>query len=193
MTTPVTPLGEVVTMALADMIPYPANARRITDKAVEQTAKSLAAFGWQQPIVLDTERVIVVGHVRHRAAMTKLGQTTGPAVIAEHLTPAELRAYRIADNRTHDYTTWDYSMLAGELEGIGDGFADVLDLADWGALIEAFEAAKPDGRDGRELNGRTSAGTQALTGGGYTVTVAFRNRDEADRAGPSLLAVDGVI
>jgi hypothetical protein len=190
MTTPITPLGEVVIMPLAEMKPYPANARRITDRAVEQTAKSLAAFGWQQPIVLDTEHVIVVGHVRHRAATTKLGQTMGPAVIAADLTPEQLRAYRIADNRTHDYTTWDYTTLAAELDGLGHEFDGVLDLADWGALIAAFEAA---GNGERDLNQRTSGRVQALTGGGYTVTVVFASRDDADRAGPDLLAVNGVV
>lgn len=189
MTAAVSPLGEVVIMPLADMIPYPANARKITDRAVQQTALSLKSFGWQQPVVLDRERVIVVGHVRHRAARS-LGETHGPAVIAADLTPAQLRAYRIADNRTHDYTTWDYTTLAAELDGLGHEFDGVLDLADWGALIAAFEAA---GNGERDLNQRTSGRVQALTGGGYTVTVVFASRDDADRAGPDLLAVNGVV
>jgi hypothetical protein len=185
----VSPLGQVVVLPLAELSPYPANARRITKKAVRQTALSLAEFGWQQPMVADPGRVLVVGHVRHRAALS-LGETHGPVVIAEGLSPAKLRAYRIADNRTHDYTTWDYAALTDELAAEGmDAFGEVLDLADWQALVAGFAAA--EGQAGEPMV--EDARTAALLGGGYTVMVVFTSREDADAAGPQLLAVPGVI
>ena len=74
--------------------------------------------------------VIVAGHTRHQAAK-HLGLKEVPVVIADQLTPEQIRAFRIVDNRTHDYTSWDYPQLMSELEGMDGEFADVLDLADW--------------------------------------------------------------
>jgi hypothetical protein len=184
----VSPLGEVEVLPLADLTPYPANARKITKKAVALTALSLREFGWQQPIVADVGKIIVAGHVRHRAALS-LGETHGPVVIAGTLTPAQIRAYRIADNRTHDYTTWDYGMLADELAGVEDGFAEVLDLADWQGLVQGFTASQEQTREPLMDDPETAA----LLGGGYTVMVVFTSREDADAAGPALLQVPGVV
>jgi ParB-like nuclease domain len=183
----VTPLGQVQWRPLAEIRPYPANARKISRKAVEQTAKSLAEFGWQQPMVTDAELVLVVGHVRHAAALS-LGETHGPVVVASHLSAAQLRAYRIADNRTHDYTTWDYSVLAPELGGLED-FADVLDLADWQAIIRQFEQASADAD---QL--LTDPAALASLGAKDTVTVVFATQAEAQLAGQLILdQIPGVV
>ena len=67
----------VKVVALADLTPYPRNSRHITPAAVNAVAESLAAFGWQQPIVIDPKRVIVAGHTRRLAAL-QLGWTRAP-------------------------------------------------------------------------------------------------------------------
>jgi DNA modification methylase len=93
---------------------YPRNARKITQAAVDKVAKSLQAFGFRQPIVVDREDVIIVGHVRLRAAK-KLGMTHVPVHVAANLTPAQVRAYRLMDNRSHEEVEWDIEMLGAEL------------------------------------------------------------------------------
>ncbi len=97
---------------------YEKNARRIPHAAIEKVSTSLATFGWRQPIVVDTEGVIVVGHTRLLAA-EKLGLTEAPVHVATDLTPEQIRAYRLMDNRSHQETEWDYDLLSPELESLG--------------------------------------------------------------------------
>jgi DNA modification methylase len=98
------------------LIPYINNPRK-NDDAVDYVASSIKEFGFKQPIVLDKENVIVVGHTRYLAAK-KLGLTEVPVVYATELSPAQIKAYRIADNKTNDYSDWDNSKLIVELEQI---------------------------------------------------------------------------
>lgn len=95
-------------------IPYARNPR-INTAAVDKVAASIAEFGWQQPIVVDVHGVIIAGHTRLLAAK-KLGLTEVPVVVAVHLTAAQVKAYRLADNRTHEESSWDNPLLALELE-----------------------------------------------------------------------------
>jgi len=94
--------------------PYARNARKITDKAVDKVAASLREFGWRQPIVVDRDGVIIVGHARLLAAK-RLEMTTVPVHVAHNLTPAQVKAYRLADNRTNEETSWDFPLLSTEL------------------------------------------------------------------------------
>lgn len=98
---------------LTALIPYKRNPRR-NDQAVERVAASLREFGWRQPIVVDEEGVIIAGHTRYAAALA-LGWTHAPVHVAIGLTPEQVRAYRIADNKTAEFATWDPGMLAAEL------------------------------------------------------------------------------
>jgi DNA modification methylase len=102
--------------------PYPKNARKITDKAVEKVAASIQEFGWRQPIVVDVNGVIVIGHIRRLAAI-KLEMTEVPVHVADNLTPAQIRALRLADNRIHEEAAWDMNLLGSELmelNGLGE-------------------------------------------------------------------------
>lgn len=99
--------------------PYPQNARKIPKAAVTIVARSLKEYGWQQPIVVDNEGVIVVGHVRRLGALEN-GWTEAPVHVATELTPAQCRAYRLADNRSHEEAGWDNSLLGIELAGLAD-------------------------------------------------------------------------
>ena len=96
-----------------DIKPYENNPR-INDAAVDAVAKSIQAFGFRQPIVVDEQGVIVVGHTRYKAAL-KLGLETVPVHVATGLTPAQLKAYRIADNQTARLSEFDNDKLAAEL------------------------------------------------------------------------------
>jgi DNA modification methylase len=96
------------------VIPYARNARTISTAAVDKVAASIHEFGWRQPIVVDTQRVIIAGHTRLKAAQ-KLGFTEVPVHVADNLTPAQVKAYRLMDNRSHDETSWDFELLGPEL------------------------------------------------------------------------------
>jgi len=98
-------------------VPYARNARIRSSAAVTKVAASLKEFGWQQPIVVDGEGVIVVGHTRLLAAQ-RLGMDHVPVVVADDLTEAQVKAYRLADNRTPQETSWDYELLNIELEDL---------------------------------------------------------------------------
>lgn len=93
--------------------PYPKNPRD-NDGAVDAVAASLQTFGWRQPLVVDPEGVLVVGHTRWKAAL-KLGLTQVPVHVAADLRPDQLRAYRIADNQTATIADWDFDLLPLEL------------------------------------------------------------------------------
>jgi DNA modification methylase len=99
---------------LERITPYPKNARKITQQAIDVVAKSLQEFGWQQPIVVDAQGVIIAGHTRHAAAK-QLGWTTAPVHVATNLTPAQVKAYRLMDNRSHEYAGWEMELLGTEL------------------------------------------------------------------------------
>jgi DNA modification methylase len=98
---------------VADIKPYPHNPRH-NDHAVEAVAASIREFGFRQPLVLDEDSVIVVGSTRYKAAL-KLGLDEVPVHIANGLTPAQLRAYRITDNKTAEIADWDYDLLVQEI------------------------------------------------------------------------------
>jgi site-specific DNA-methyltransferase (adenine-specific) len=78
--------------------PYPGNPR-VNDAAIDAVVASIREFGFRQPIVVDGDHVIVVGHTRYKAAL-KMGLTEVPVHVAHDLTPAQAKAYRIADNQT---------------------------------------------------------------------------------------------
>jgi DNA modification methylase len=101
---------------LASIKPYQNNPRH-NDEAVDAVAASLREFGFRQPIVVDEHGVIVVGHTRYKAAL-KLGLATVPVHVATGLTPAQVQAYRIADNQTATLSSWDDDKLPLELAAL---------------------------------------------------------------------------
>ena len=87
---------------------------RVNDPAVDAVAASIREFGFRQPIVVDEDGVIIVGHTRYKAAL-KLGLETVPVHVAVGLSPAQAKAYRIADNQTARLSDWDQDRLPIEL------------------------------------------------------------------------------
>ena len=92
---------------------YHKNARKWSAHAVEKAAASIKAFGWRQPVVVDSEEVIVIGHLR-RAAGKSIDEKQCPVHIARDLSPAQIKALRLADNRTNEESTWDLELLPAE-------------------------------------------------------------------------------
>jgi DNA modification methylase len=107
----------IETWPIEKPVPYARNPRRIPDAAVAKVAASIQEFGWRQPIVVDKEGVVVVGHTRLLAAR-KLGLTEVPVHVAGNLTPAQVKAYRLMDNRSHEEARWDLELLPLELEDV---------------------------------------------------------------------------
>ena len=101
---------------VSDISGYAYNPRK-NDAAVDYVVNSIREFGFRVPLVLDQDNVIVCGHTRLKAAK-KLGMETVPCVIVTDLTEDQLNAYRLADNRTQELSSWDFSRLMDELTEI---------------------------------------------------------------------------
>ncbi|MFO0875134.1 MAG: DNA modification methylase, partial [Phycisphaerales bacterium] len=129
---------------LADIRPYEANPR-INDDAVEAVAASLKQFGFRQPIVVDEAGVIVCGHTRWKAAQ-RLALDKVPVHVARDLTPEQIRAYRIADNKTAELAEWDMDLLAVELGALRELDIDLASLGfDEDDLAKIFAGDIKDG------------------------------------------------
>lgn len=98
---------------IEEIRPYAHNPRK-NEHAVDAVAASIREFGFNQPLVLDKHGVIVVGDTRYKAAR-KLGLKEVPVLVATHLTPEQIRAYRIADNKTAEIADWDHDRLIQEI------------------------------------------------------------------------------
>lgn len=105
---------EIIYKDPRDLKPYENNAR-INDHAVDDVATSIEQFGFQQPIVVDPDFVIIAGHTRWKAA-TKLGLTEVPVTIAAGLTAAQAAAYRLADNKVAEKAKWNKAQLKAEID-----------------------------------------------------------------------------
>ena len=118
----------IVEKRLDEIRPYENNPRR-NDEAVQYVAESIRQFGWKQPIVIDRDGVIIAGHTRYKAAH-RLGLTKVPCLIAEDLTPEQVKAYRLADNKVGEIAEWDIDALEKELATIE------FDMSEFGFEIE---------------------------------------------------------
>ena len=103
---------------IEDIKPYEKNPRKISEKAIKMVANSIKEFGYQQPIVIDKDNIIVVGHTRFQASK-QLNMGKVPVVIGD-FTEEQAKAYRIADNRINEETGWDYNFLQEELNKLLD-------------------------------------------------------------------------
>lgn len=142
--------------------PYPRNARKIGKSAVDKVAASLSAYGWQQPIVVDSEGVVIAGHTRLLAAR-QLGMIEVPVHVASELTAAQTVAYRLMDNRSHDETKWDLQMIGPEL----------LDLKglDFDLTLTGFEAHEITDFLSTSKGSEDAAQSEASEKGGRTASV----------------------
>ena len=106
-------------IAIDNLREYENNPRN-NDNAVDAVAESIREFGFKVPAVVDRNNVIVCRHTRVKAAQ-KLGMETVPCIIADDLTPEQIKAFRLADNKTGELAGWDFAKLEEELSEL-DGF-----------------------------------------------------------------------
>ena len=194
----------VVWRPLATLTPNPRNARVHSAAQIAGIAESIAAFGFNAPILVDREGMVLAGHGRLLAAQS-LGLKEAPTIALDHLNPAERRAFMIADNRLQDRSCWDEKLLALELKALktldldfsltATGFdLDEIDLrVGTKAPSAAAPTRPPPGRPGAAGSGRAKgqaeeeeAGKDAgkrSPGGGGRRAGRRRGADPAARPG----------
>ncbi len=157
------------------VIPYARNPRTATDTAVGKVAASIKEFGFRVPIIVDSEGVIIAGHTR-LAAAKRLGLERVPVLVAADLSPAQVKAYRIADNRTGQETGWERALLELELEDLrGLDFdlsltgLDPLEFAEHGAETDPY--AEWEAMPEFEQGDKDSV---------FNVTVHFKSDEDAE-------------
>lgn len=116
-----------------EIVPYKFNARN-NKKAVKFVENSIKSFGMKVPIILDKNNVVVCGHTRLQA-LKNLGETSIPCIIADDLTDAQIKAFRLADNKVAEKATWDFKLLELEFEGLENDF----NMADFGFDFDVKE------------------------------------------------------
>jgi hypothetical protein len=113
--------ADTVLMDLDEIVPYWRNPRRILDEAVNAVAESIRRYGYTQPIVVDSSKTIIIGHARY-AALRRMGVTGQiPVKVAADLDPTQVKALRVLDNRTSEYSSWDFEQLRQELGDLDMG------------------------------------------------------------------------
>lgn len=120
-----TDIGHYETVHIDQIKPYWRNPRRITDEAINALAESIRTYGYQQPIVVDAEHVIIAGHTRY-SAMRRLGVERLPVLVATALSHEQAKQYRLIDNRSGEFSSWDYEALTAELGSLGAEGSDLL-------------------------------------------------------------------
>lgn len=139
-------------VAVEDITPYKKNAKKHPDEQVEHIANSIKEFGFRQPLVVDKDNVLVIGHGRLLAAK-KLGLDQVPCVRADDLTDEQIKALRLADNKTNE-SEWDFDLLDGELDDIFD-----IDMDQFGFdLSERKEVVEDDYEPILPLDPKTKMG-----------------------------------
>lgn len=143
-------LHAITERPIALLRPYPGNARTHSKKQLKQIASSIQRFGFTNPVLVSDDGEIIAGHGRVEAAKT-LGWKTVPTIALTHLSPAERRAYVLADNKLALNAGWDREMLAIELQALVDLEFDVeltgFSLAEVDLLIDEAGEASVDGHD----------------------------------------------
>lgn len=123
---------------LSELTPYPGNAKKHDEKQIANVAESIRQYGFVQPIVVDRDDVIIIGHCRALAAK-KLGMDEVPCVSMDDLTPEQVNALRLVDNKSNE-SDWDFDLLAEELSGLDLSAFDF----DWGLPEDQTEYVVED-------------------------------------------------
>lgn len=142
---------KIVYKPISELKEYSNNPRR-NDEAVKAVKNSISSFGFKVPVVIDSNDIIVAGHTRVKACY-ELGITEVPCIIADDLTEEQIRAFRLADNKTGELAGWDFAKLDEELEDILNidmeqfGFKDI-DMEDVDSFFD--NPGNALGSEGRE-------------------------------------------
>ena len=179
-------MNNIVQIALDKIHPYENNPR-YNDDAVDAIAESISLFGFLNPLIVTSDFTIINGHTRYKAAQ-KLKLPEVPCIIADHLSADEIKAYRIADNKTSENATWDYENLVIEIKELKEasfdinslGFAnelleDLLYYSDediiWDGETNPDQVPNNNENTQSELGKRYQLGTHILQVGGSTYTL----------------------
>jgi DNA modification methylase len=159
--------------SISSLEPYVTNNRHHTDKSIARLKNSVAKFGFVAPMVIDRDGVIVCGHGRYFAAKA-LGLQTVPCVVVDHLSNAEVRALRIADNKLAELSCWNEDALRFEFRDLCD--LDLAGALDFDLQVTGFETAEIDlvlagdveeeAEDDAETIGEPAPGQLAVTKAG---------------------------
>ena len=107
---------DVKNISIGEIVPYAKNAKKHDKRQIDNVAESIRQYGFVQPVVIDRDGVIVIGHCRVLAAK-KLGMESVPCVCVDDLTPEQVNALRLVDNKTNE-SDWDMDLLSMELPEI---------------------------------------------------------------------------
>lgn len=118
---------QIVNKSIDEIKEYENNPRN-NDNAVEYVANSIKEFGFKVPIVIDKNNIIVAGHTRYKASKL-IGITEIPCIIADDLTDEQIKAFRLVDNKSAEYATWDMALLNMELESLQDFDMEMFDFS----------------------------------------------------------------
>ncbi len=123
---------KIVNKKVDDLIPYENNPR-YNDESVEYVANSIKEFGFKVPIIVDKNNVIVAGHTRYKASL-ELGLEEVPTIVADDLSDEQIKAFRLADNKVGEKSSWNLELLEEELRELGldmnkFGFDDLEDIS----------------------------------------------------------------
>jgi DNA modification methylase len=153
---------EIITFPLSELKPDPANPHRHSKKQIRQIAKSISVFGFNVPVLVDAEGNVIAGHGR-LLACDELGIDEVPTVCLEHLTPAQVRAFRIADNKLTENATWDERLLGEQLRDLSLSGLDFdievtgFEVGEIDLLIEALDDTPAAGSDPADILPEVSA------------------------------------
>ena len=117
---------QIVNLKVEQLIPYINNPRENTN-AIDKVASSIKEFGFKVPIVVDKDNVVINGHTRLLASK-KLGLEEVPCIVANDLSEAQIKAFRIADNKVSEYSSWNEDLLKIELEFLNELNFDMNDF-----------------------------------------------------------------
>lgn len=133
---------EIINKRVDELVPYENNPR-FNDDSVKYVAESIKQFGFKVPIVIDKDNIIIAGHTRLKAAK-ELGLEEVPCIVADDLTEEQVKAFRLADNKVGEFSTWDTDKLFEELAGLEELDMDSLGFGAWLEDDEVNEFDDPE-------------------------------------------------
>lgn len=136
----------IIMLPVPEVRPYEKNPRKNAE-AVKYVKASIEKFGFKQPIIVDSNRVIIAGHTRLEAAKS-LGMAEVPCIVADDLTDAQVKALRLADNKVAEFSEWEMNLLGGELGELAE-ISDI-DMGDFGFDLSEFDNIGLDDEENAE-------------------------------------------
>lgn len=142
---------KIIEKRLAELCEYENNPRN-NEEAVDKVAASIKEFGFKVPIIIDSDNIIIAGHTRYKAAQS-LDFGKVPCIVADDLTPEQVKAFRLADNKVSEFSNWDWAKLDEELEALSDidmsafGFAASEEID----IDSFFEDAEPKEKEPKKI------------------------------------------